>query len=100
MSKRSELEIHLNSLRDINEILAAMKSLAFMESHKLARLLTAQERVVSSLESAASDFLAFHPELVPGPAGSEPTYLLIGSERGFCGVFNEHILEEFVRQCM
>ena len=57
MSKRSELGAHLHSLRDINEIFAAMKSLSLMESHKLARLLTAQQRVVAGIESAASDFL-------------------------------------------
>jgi F-type H+-transporting ATPase subunit gamma len=99
MSQRSDLAIHLNSLRDIHGILSAMKSLALMESHKLTGLLAAQQRVVDNLQSAAADFLAFHPTLVPTVVRSQALYLLIGSERGFCGSFNEQLIEAFERHC-
>lgn len=89
MSKRRDLQRHLRSLEEIKEIMNAMKNLALMQIHKVARRLETQHRVVENIEAAASDFLSFHPY---PPGGEEPArdvYLLLGSERGFCGDFNE-----------
>jgi F-type H+-transporting ATPase subunit gamma len=90
--RRRDLEQHLRSLGEIGEIMNAMKNLALMETHKLARLLATQRRVVASIEAAAADFLAFHPQLRDAAEAVRDVYLLIGSERGFCGDFNEAVL--------
>jgi F-type H+-transporting ATPase subunit gamma len=92
MSRRRDLESQIRSLNEIKEIMNAMKNLSLMETHRLAQLLDNQRRVVASVESAAADFLSFHPYLVSRAKESRDVYLLVGSERGFCGDFNESLL--------
>jgi hypothetical protein len=60
MRKRHDLERHLQSLREVREIMNAMKNLALVETHKLVRLLATQRRVVASIQSIATVFLSFH----------------------------------------
>ncbi len=97
MSKRHDIEDHIRTLGEISKIMTAMNNLAMLEIHKLTRLLSAQQRVVTSMETAAKDFLAFHPEALPRDRGGMPLYLVIGSERGFCGDYNARLLAEFER---
>ncbi len=92
MSKRRTIEDHIRSLSEISAIMAAMKNLAVMETQKLTRLLSAQERVVTSMQEAGADFLAFYPTALPRTEGGRALYLVIGSERGFCGDYNEQLL--------
>ena len=89
MSKRRAIDRHLRALGEIKEIMNAMKNLALMETHKLTRRLGTQRRVVASIEAAAADFLSFYPHLPGTAAPTREIHLLIGSERGFCGDFNE-----------
>lgn len=96
MSKRRELEEHVRTLGEIEGIMGAMKNLALMESHKLNRLLNTQQRVVSDIETAGRDFLSFYPGFLPSLSGHE-LYLVIGTERGFCGEFNERLLSALDR---
>ena len=91
MTRRRDIETHRYSLAEIREIMNSMKSLAYMETRKLSRFLDAQQAVVRTIESAASDFLDFYPETLPDSAGTRPAYLLIGSERGFCGDFSHRV---------
>jgi F-type H+-transporting ATPase subunit gamma len=93
LSKRRDLERHLHSLREIKDIMNAMKNLALMETHKLTRVLATQRRVLADLEAAAQDFFAFHPELADIGGVANEISLLFGSERGFCGDFNETIVQ-------
>jgi len=100
MSKRRDLETQIHSLNEIREIMNAMKNLSLMEVHRLTRFLDTQARVVAGIEAAAADFLLFHPELLPGEQASRNVHLLVGSERGFCGDFNEALvraLEDHIR---
>ena len=92
MSKRREMEEHLRTLNEISGILGAMKNLSLLETHKLSRFLLAQRRVVAGIESAAADFLTFHPDVLGRPGGAKRVLLAIGSERGFCGDYNESLL--------
>jgi F-type H+-transporting ATPase subunit gamma len=94
MSRRRDVERHRESLGEIGEIMRSMKTLAYMETRKLARFLPAQTAVVASIEEVAADFLAFHPHLLPEAAEQPPVCLLIGSERGFCGDFNHALLAQ------
>jgi F-type H+-transporting ATPase subunit gamma len=95
MTRRHEIEEHLRSLQDIREIMGSMKSLSLMETRKLARFLSSQQRVVHSIEQAAADFLAVYPQLSTPPAVSCNVYILIGSEQGFCGDFNQTLIDAF-----
>jgi len=92
MSKLRDLEAQIRSLNEIKEIMNAMKNLSLMETHRLERLLDTQRRAVSTIESASADFFFFRPHLTSRAEEFRDVYLLIGSERGFCGDFNESLL--------
>lgn len=94
MSRRRDLERHHQSLAEMREIINSMKSLAYMETRKLSRFLPAQRSVVKSIEQMATDFLSFHPEIPREESASVPMYLLIGTERGFCGNLNQALIEK------
>ena len=98
MSRRREIEANVRSYGEIRDILNAMKNMARMEVHRLGRFLVTQQRVVAGIEAAGSDFVAFYPALFPQNEPSHEVYLLLGSERGFCGDFNEALLSAFGRR--
>ena len=99
MSKRRDIEGHIRSLDEIGDIMGAMKNLAVMETQKLTRLLSAQERVVSTMHAAGTDFLRFYPETMPRRKEGRRLYLVIGSERGFCGDYNDKLVAR-VQECL
>ena len=92
MSQRHDVEKHLDSLLEISEIMGSMKSLAVMEMHKLSRGQDNVQRVDKTIAEIADDFRAFYlaPDYFKGNAA---LYILLGSERGFCGDFNASIVE-------
>jgi F-type H+-transporting ATPase subunit gamma len=92
---RLDLEHHRNSLGEIRDIMNSMKTLAYIETRKLARFLDAQHAVVQSIEEVAADFLSFHADSLPEATETIPAYLLIGTERGFCGDFNQALVNHF-----
>lgn len=92
MARRRELERRLRALGDIETILGVMKNLALMEVGKLARILGAEHEMVASLEAAAADFLAWYPQQEPVAGKVFAVLLLIGSQRGLCGDFNDLLL--------
>lgn len=92
MGKRSDIDRRLRILIDISGILRVMRTLAIMETSKLSRFIDAQSGVVRSIESVAADLLHFYPQVVAPGNGAMELLLLIGSERGFCGDFNETLL--------
>lgn len=96
MSRRAELEQRLGRLSEITDIMTAMKTMALIETRKFARFMSHQQRLVESIEAAAADFLAFHPAFRVGEQtspGDGHLLILIGSERGFCGDFNETVVQ-------
>lgn len=92
MTRRRKLEEHRENLGEIRGIMNSMKTLAYLETRKLARFLHSQQAMVASIESMAADFVSFFPETLPTDEGENAVYLLVGSERGFCGNFNESLL--------
>lgn len=92
MSRRRNVQRRRQSLAEIREIMNSMKTLAYMETRKLSRFLDAQTAVERSIRQVAADFLDFHSDVLPQPRRGTPVYLLIGSERGFCGDFNHALL--------
>jgi len=91
MSGQAELSQRFARLKEISGIMTAMKTLSLVETRKLARFIGHQRRMLANIEAAAADFLRFFP--IEIAAKAQPTILvLIGSERGFCGNFNERVL--------
>ncbi|SFP95684.1 F-type H+-transporting ATPase subunit gamma [Nitrosomonas cryotolerans] len=93
MSKRREVKERLATLDEIDGIMSAMKNLALLEIHKLETFSATQHRAVASIESAAQDLLAFYPQMYRSADDLQQLWIIIGSERGFCGNFNESLLQ-------
>ena len=96
MSGLAELSQRFARLNEIRDIMTAMKSLALVETRKLARSIGHQQRMLANIEAAAADFLHFFP-LVAASAPTTAILVLIGSERGFCGNFNERVMSAYDR---
>jgi F-type H+-transporting ATPase subunit gamma len=86
MSKRNLIKEHVDVLHEIRAIIKAIKNLSLIEVNKTARFIGKTATNVSIIESAIADLLHFFTydlNIV------EPkTYIVIGSEHGFCGNFN------------
>lgn len=93
MSKRSQIEEHLQKLNEIGDIMRAMKNVSLMEVHKLARFLDDQQRVLAGIEAATTDFVRHYAGSLRTMEAATTTYVVaLGSERGFCGDFNDAVL--------
>lgn len=93
MSLSRELQLHITQLKEIRSILNSMKNLAFMEIHKLQRFKSMQGQAVANIERAALDFLDFYPGLAAAADDNAAQLcILLGAERGFCGDFNESLI--------
>lgn len=92
MTRRRDLELHRHSLSEIRDIMNSMKTLSYMETRKLARFLDAQRAVVQSIEDVAADLLGFYSDILPEATPTTAVYVLIGTERGFCGDFNHTLV--------
>jgi len=92
MSKLSDLRSRMRALRDIEGILNAMTNLSLVEMTKISRFYITQQELLRSVQEALADFQKFFgvPAETTG-TDSASLYVLIGSERGFCGGFNETI---------
>jgi len=93
MSQSHELQLHITKLEEIRSILNSMKNLALIEVHKLARFQTLQSQAVAVIEQATADLLDFYPHLAIADDNARSICLLIGAERGFCGDFNENVID-------
>ena len=91
MSLSRELQLHITQLNEIRNILNSMKNLALIEIHKLARFQAMQGQAVSNIEQTAMDFLGFYPLPVADDKAMH-ICILVGAERGFCGDFNESLI--------
>ena len=93
MTERRKILQRAASLREIDEILGAMKSLAFVEVHRITTFIDAQREAVGLIESAAMDFLTSYGEHLPPSERAGDIICLLGAERGLCGDFNGKLLE-------
>jgi len=75
-------------LRELREVMTAMKNISQIETHRLRRFLSTQRMVVDSAERMAADFLCHWPQPLEPLAHAPVVCLVVGSERGFCGDFN------------
>jgi F-type H+-transporting ATPase subunit gamma len=91
VTRRRDIERNLAGLQEIRAILDAMRNLAVLETRKIARFREAHRRSLDTLAAAASDVARFHAPALRG-APRTTVWILIGSERGFCGDLNETLL--------
>ncbi len=92
MSRQTDIRRHLDALREIGGVMRAMKNLSLTETHKLARVSANQFRALSSIDLALREFAAACPEVAATRAPEGAGLLLaVGTERGFCGDFNEAV---------
>jgi F-type H+-transporting ATPase subunit gamma len=96
MSTLAQHKRHLTALGDIRDIMAALKNISLTESQRLRRFIDTQQRVVIGIEQAMGDFLTHYAQHLPGDDADSEIILLIGSERGFCGDFNERLLDSII----
>lgn len=94
MSRRHELDNHRCKLSEIRNIMSSMKTLAYMETLKLERFIKAQSAMTKTIDNMAADFLYFNPQVLPVVEPASHVVLLVGSERGFCGDFNEQLIKQ------
>ncbi len=98
MTSKRILDRRIQALAEIEEIMGSMKALSLMETRKLSSILQNQERVIDGIETVARDFCAFHPEFAKPQHAVFQTWIVIGSDRGFCGDFNEFLVAEIERR--
>ncbi|PPD34626.1 MAG: hypothetical protein CTY18_07885 [Methylomonas sp.] len=92
MTQSHDLQLHITQLQDIRNILNAMKNLAFIEIHKLSQNQASQQQATGHIHSAMMEVLHGHPDLNPQRYNVIQVLLVLGSERGFCGDFNDRLL--------
>ena len=93
MSRRRTLEHHRHSLAEIRDIMNSMKTLAYLETRKLARFLDAQQRRRRHHRDSGGGFTRRSTrKSCPGRNAAKPVFLLFGADRGFCGDFNRALL--------
>jgi len=86
-----EFARRIAALSDIEEIVTAMRSLAFVELRRLLETIAHQGETLAAIERAIRELLAHHPQPLSGTAEAGDVLLAIGSERGFCGDFNTQV---------
>jgi F-type H+-transporting ATPase subunit gamma len=92
VSRYRELAEHLRGLEDIRAILSGMRTLAAVELQRVTRLQAPGAQLRAGLEAAVAAHFAARPALAPAPrAGLQ---VVLGSEKGLCGDFNERLLAE------
>jgi F-type H+-transporting ATPase subunit gamma len=92
MSTLAQHQHHIDALHDIRDIMTALKNISLTETQRLRRFLANQHRAMDGIERALGDFLGHFALNVPWRDTDMDIVLLVGSERGFCGDFNESLL--------
>ncbi len=96
MSRYRSVELHLEQLDELRSIITSMKTLSQLELRKLGGVTASQTGMVETLDKIAADFLRFFPRQLP--SGDNELWLIIGSERGFCGGFNESLVARLLSE--
>jgi len=75
--------------------MTAMRNLSLIEIRKVSQYISAQSKLLKTIEDVRDDFFSFYPPPETSTPESPKLYILLGSQRGFCGSFNEGILSQF-----
>lgn len=93
VSKRRNLRDRIKLFTDLRDVLDAMRTFAIVEIGKLTRTQRQRHHLLEELRAAANRTEAYQPA-APEHA-TRHLYVVLGSERGFCGDFNERIAAEW-----
>lgn len=97
MARYRQVERQRVQLEELHGIIASMKTLAQLELHKLTAVVEPRRAMGQVLEQVVSEFLHFYPR--PKEKGVGRTlWLLVGSERGFCGDFNNALIRKLLEE--
>ncbi|HET7331102.1 F0F1 ATP synthase subunit gamma [Dyella sp.] len=91
MARWRELARHSRALEEIGTIMSAMRSLAFIEARRLAEGTLRQAQTVDAIRTAIDNLGAHYPAARPSVVPQRDILILIGSERGLCGDFDERV---------
>ena len=94
MSQRAENNFRLELYGELNDIVSAMKNLAQVELHRVAKAESLQQAAFSTTLQAMAALACGHPDIFESASG-QSLLILLGSERGFCGGFNERVARHF-----
>jgi len=105
MSKQRDLKHRQHNLMEVREIMNSMKSLAYMETHKLENFLPPQQAMVANINTVAYDFMHAYPQFLSHSDNDSTTIddpltevlLVVGSERSFCADFNQRLIEDYMQ---
>lgn len=94
MSKLAHLKEHLHALEDINNIMRAMNNHALLQINKMSKYISTHEKSIKTIRDAGNDFFSYYSSYLGVPEKALTIIcILIGSERGFCGNFNDSIVQ-------
>ena len=98
MSKQSQQRARLDLYRELSDIVDVMKNMAEVELHR-ARCL---ERNLQETLATASEGMALLLRAAPSPdtrpEARHTVLIVLGSERGFCGGFNEQLVRALAEE--
>jgi F-type H+-transporting ATPase subunit gamma len=86
------LRERLRLLDELRQIVTAMRNLAYAELQRVNRAQAAQVKAEQVAVRALAD-TACAIEEPPSPPPTEPVWLVVGAERGFCGGFNDQLAD-------
>lgn len=94
MTQRAENNYRLALYQELDDIVSAMKNLAQVELVRLEKSHRRQQQVLDACREGLTALLEHQGAALPAADG--PAVLIaLGSERGFCGGFNEQIAQYF-----
>lgn len=91
MGRFRKVDQQRKQLQELYGIIDSMKTLAQLELHKLNAVAQPRRDMGRVLEQVASEFLHFYPRPAEKKQG-KTLWMLVGSERGFCGDFNNVLI--------
>ncbi len=94
MSKRRGVLQAVGAFRDLGDVVQAMKNLAIAEIGKLSRTHDARRSLVKNIVAPLKAFARLHPPPAAPPGATADIVVAVGSERGFCGDFNDFIVSK------
>jgi len=95
MSSMLTTRRQLKSAETLQSVVTTMKTLSSVRIVQYRRSVTALEASTKTLELAVQALLTLHPELLEveaAPTGRSVAAVILGSDRGLCGPFNERII--------
>lgn len=92
MSKQAQQRTRLALYQELSEIVSAMKNMAEVELHRTTRIERNQEQALATALEGMTLLLQAAPQLTAPTPLLQTVLIVLGSERGFCGGFNEQLV--------